>query len=54
MILFALAFGYVMLQIVISVGQKQEIRHNEKRERDRIRTALREDLKHAARSIDVR
>lgn len=54
MILFSLAFGYVLLQIVLSLGKEQDTRYKEQRERERIRRELREELRHAARTIDVR
>lgn len=49
MILFSLAFAYVMLTILASLMQKQDERHKIKYEQDRQRRELREALRQNAR-----
>ena len=49
MIIFSLAFGYVMLQIVFSLMKEQDKKYKIKREQERVRRELREELRSAAR-----
>lgn len=49
MILFSLAFAYVMLKIVLSLVKDQDEKYNVKIEQDRQRRELREALRQNAR-----
>ena len=49
MILFSLAFAYVMIKIVIDLMNEQDKRYKIKREQDRQRRELREALRQNAR-----
>ena len=49
MILFAIAFAYVMIKIVIELMKDQDDKYKIKREQDRQRRELREALRQNAR-----
>ncbi len=49
MILFAIAFAYVMIKIIIGLMKDQDDKYKIKREQDRQRRELREALRQNAR-----